>query len=166
MDIGAVCALAESLGCAVNLNALLSEHCTFRVGGRCSAFIDISSAQALSKLCSFAEENSIRYFVLGKGSNVLFDDRGFEGVIFHIGRQLSEVKLIGEDTILAGAGANLTAVCQLALDNSLTGLEFAYGIPGSVGGAVFMNAGAYGGEIRDVICPWATGTPALWITTV
>lgn len=151
MDINGACALAEQLGCCVSLDVPLSEHCTFRTGGECRAFIEVASEAALSELCAFCNKNEIRYFVLGKGSNVLFDDRGFDGVILHIGSGLSDITLIGEDMILAGAGANLIKVCAFALENALSGLEFAYGIPGSVGGAVFMNAGAYGGEIRDVI---------------
>ena len=151
MDINGACALAEQLGCGVSFDVPLSEHCTFRTGGVCSAMIEVASEQALAKLAAYCKENGVRYFVLGKGSNVLFDDRGFEGIILHIAGGLSAISLVGEDMILAGAGANLIKVCAFALENSLSGMEFAYGIPGSVGGAVFMNAGAYGGEIRDII---------------
>lgn len=151
MDISGICALAKKLGCDVIFDDPLSKRCTFRIGGSCKAFVEVSSEEALAELCRYAKANDIRYFVLGKGSNVLFDDRGFDGVILHIGSGLSEISLEGEDTVVAGAGANLITVCMFALENSLSGLEFAYGIPGSVGGAVFMNAGAYGGEIRDII---------------
>ena len=144
----------------------LSAHCTFRVGGDCDVFIEMASAEALSELVRYANSEGVRYFVLGNGSNVLFSDEGFEGVILHVGQKMNKIELRDGDTIYAQAGASLTRVCSSALDNSLTGLEFAYGIPGYVGGAVFMNAGAYGGEIKDVIVSADAITPNGDIITV
>lgn len=151
MNIGELCRLAASLGCGVKQNEPLSAHTTFKVGGSCMAFIDISGKEVLSELIRAAHSGGIRTFVLGNGSNVIFDDRGYNGVVLHIGQLMSEISLTGEDTVFSEAGAGLNRLCTFAYENSLSGLEFAYGIPGYVGGAVFMNAGAYGGEIKDVV---------------
>lgn len=146
-----IISLAQELGCKVRTNEPLSSHSTFKTGGNCAAFIDICSERSLVSLAGSARQLDVRFLVVGNGSNLLFDDKGFDGVIFHIGSDMSEIKLIDDTTIYAQAGAQLSKLCQFALENSLTGLEFAYGIPGTVGGAVYMNAGAYGGEIKDVI---------------
>ena len=122
-------------------------------------FIEVASGEALCELIRFVKENSVRYFVLGNGSNVLFSDEGYRGVILHVGQMMNEITLIDDTTISSQAGASLTRVCNFALENSLTGLEFAYGIPGYVGGAVFMNAGAYGGEVKDVFVSADVITP-------
>lgn len=142
--------LAESLEQDVYLNEPLSEHTTFKIGGECPAFVDISSASALCVLIKAANELGEKYMIIGNGSNLLFDDLGYDGVIFHLGKKLSDIT-VRDGRIRAEAGASLMSVCRAALDAGLSGLEFAYGIPGSVGGAVFMNAGAYGGEIKDVL---------------
>ena len=151
--------LALKHGCEVREREPLSAHCTFRVGGDCDVFVEVASEQALSELIAFAENKKVRYFVLGNGSNVLFSDDGYEGVILHIGSMMNEIRLIDDETIYAQAGASLSRVCNFALENSLTGLEFAYGIPGYIGGAVFMNAGAYGGEIKDIFVSAEVITP-------
>lgn len=151
--------LALKYGCEVREREPLSAHCTFRVGGECDVFIEVASGEALCELIRFVKENSVRYFVLGNGSNVLFSDEGYRGVILRIGQMMNEIILIDDTTICAQAGASLTRVCNFALENSLTGLEFAYGIPGYVGGAVFMNAGAYGGEVKDVFVSADVITP-------
>lgn len=142
---------ARICGCDILMNEPLSGHTTFKLGGKCTAMIEVNSTESLRKLLDAARADSVRTFVLGKGSNVLFDDKGFDGVVLHIAGAMSEIKLLGETTVYAQAGCSLMKLCRFALDNSLTGLEFAYGIPGTVGGAVFMNAGAYGGEIKDII---------------
>lgn len=151
--------LALKYGCEVREREPLSAHCTFRVGGECDVFIEVASGEALCELIRFVKEKSVRYFVLGNGSNVLFSDEGYRGVILHVGQMMNEITLIDDTTISAQAGASLTRVCNFALENSLTGLEFAYGIPGYVGGAVFMNAGAYGGEVKDVFVSADVITP-------
>lgn len=142
---------AKEYGCNVLLDECLCKHTTFKIGGPCKAFISINSSESLSKLIKIADEESYPYFVLGKGSNLLFDDRGFNGVVFHLGADFSGIRLIDDTTIQAEAGCSLMNVCRFAYENGLSGLEFAFGIPGSVGGAVYMNAGAYGGEIKDVL---------------
>ena len=109
-----------------------------------------ASQEELAECVRVLSEAGIRWFLLGNGSNTLFDDEGFEGVIVRVGKGLDEVSVSGRE-IYAGAGALLSQVARAALRSSLTGLEFAAGIPGSVGGGVMMNAGAYGGELKDVL---------------
>jgi UDP-N-acetylmuramate dehydrogenase len=142
-------ALAEKLGCDVYPNEPLSGHTTFRIGGPCRFMISPKSVEALSAMVKYANEKNIRTLILGKGSNMLCDDRGFDGVIFLIDNNLSQITDVDECTVRAQAGAGLIRLCRYALDRSLSGLEFAYGIPGTVGGGLYMNAGAYGGEMKD-----------------
>lgn len=143
--------LARELECRVTYNEPLSAHTTFKVGGNCTAMVDVSSEENLAKLAAAADQLGVRTLVLGKGSNVLCDDKGFNGVVFLMGSSIDSIYMKDETTICAEAGCSLVKLCRFALEHSLSGLEFAYGIPGTVGGAIFMNAGAYGGEIKDVI---------------
>ena len=142
---------AEEYGCEVLKDEPLRNHTTFKIGGPCKAFISVNSSESLKELIKTADEEKYPYFILGRGSNLLFDDRGFNGIVFHLGSDFSNIELIDETTIQADAGCSLMNVCRFAYENGLGGLEFAFGIPGSVGGAVYMNAGAYGGEIKDVL---------------
>lgn len=151
MNTRSLLTLAEELECRVLPDEPLSQHSTFRIGGKCTAMIDINSPDSLSQLWEEANRLGVRTMALGNGSNVLFDDNGFDGVIFLIGSSMDKISMKGENRIVVQAGCSLMKLCRFALEHSLSGLEFAYGIPGSVGGAVFMNAGAYGGEIKDVI---------------
>ena len=128
----------------------MCRHTTFRIGGEADLFLVPKDREAFRALIRAARETGTKYFLLGRGSNVLFDDAGYRGAVIGMGG-LDSVRVEG-NTVTAEAGALLAQVCKAARDASLTGLEFAYGIPGSVGGAVAMNAGAYGGEIRDVLC--------------
>lgn len=125
-------------------------HTTFRVGGNAELFLEIKNAQELQRLVVCFRENDVKYFVVGNGSNLLVDDAGYDGVILHIAGGMSEIRVEGE-SITAQAGALLSKVAGAALENSLSGLEFASGIPGSIGGGVIMNAGAYGGEMSQVV---------------
>lgn len=151
MNTRSLLTLAEELECRVLPDEPLSQHSTFRIGGKCTAMININSPENLSQLWEEAHRLGLRTMALGNGSNVLFDDDGFDGIIFLIGSAMDKIYMKNENTIVAQAGCPLMKLCRFALEHSLSGLEFAYGIPGSVGGAVFMNAGAYGGEIKDVI---------------
>lgn len=151
MNTEQLCELAEKLGCTIYRNKRLKDLTTFKVGGECPAVIEINSETALAQLIKFSSDNKLRTMVIGKGSNMLCDDKGFDGAVFLMGGGFSEVKLVDEKTVEAEAGCPLIKLCLFVLEHSLSGLEFAYGIPGTVGGAVFMNAGAYGGEIKDVI---------------
>lgn len=142
---------ARELGCEVLENEPMSAHTTFKIGGPCKAMIIPDNAESCRKLAKTAAEHGVRFTVVGNGSNLLCDDKGYDSVIFHIGRSMQKIELAGENLVYAEAGASLAKLCLFACENGLTGLEFAYGIPGTVGGAVYMNAGAYGGEIKDVI---------------
>lgn len=129
----------------------LKNHCSFRIGGPAEVLFVPRSEKALLEALRFCRENGVKQTVLGNGTNVLVRDSGIRGVVIRLYGGLNDLIYLGDSTIAAGAGAGLTKVCLLARERSLTGLEFAYGIPGSVGGAVFMNAGAYGGEIKDAL---------------
>lgn len=132
-------------------NEMLSAHTTFKIGGPAEVFANPQSTEQAAAAVRFCKENGVKLFPLGKGSNLLVSDEGASGIVLHFGHEMSKISLLDDETIYCEAGASLAKLCSFALENSLTGLEFAYGIPGSVGGAVFMNAGAYGGEIKDVI---------------
>lgn len=108
--------------------------------------------EQIALLIKECRANDVRYTVVGNGSNLLVSDNGIDAVVIQMGKSFSDVRLIDGETIYAEAGAQLMKVCRFALENGLSGLEFAYGIPGSCGGAAFMNAGAYGGEMKNVLC--------------
>ena len=127
----------------------MSKHTTFRIGGAAEVFA-APDARELPQLLAMAKGADVPVTVIGNGSNLLVGDRGIAGLVIEIGERMSEVRI--EGTILvAGAGALLSKAAQTAAAAGLGGLEFAAGIPGSVGGAVVMNAGAYGGEMKDVL---------------
>ncbi|WP_124098507.1 UDP-N-acetylmuramate dehydrogenase [Ruminococcus sp. Marseille-P6503] len=151
MNTEQLCVLARKLGCRILINRKLRDFTTFKVGGECPVIIEINSESSLAELIKFSNQNRLRTMVIGKGSNMLCDDRGFDGAVFLMGNEFSEIRLVDGVTVEAEAGCPLIRLCRFALDNSLGGLEFAYGIPGTVGGAVYMNAGAYDGEIKNVI---------------
>lgn len=128
----------------------LSKHTTFRVGGEADLFVHVDSeekAVSLIRLLSIEKED---FYIIGNGSNLLVSDKGFSGVIIEIGSRLSDISVDGE-YVTAKAGALIVKVSNEAYKASLTGLEFASGIPGTVGGAIVMNAGAYGGEMKDIV---------------
>ncbi|MDD6212471.1 MAG: UDP-N-acetylmuramate dehydrogenase [Clostridiales bacterium] len=128
----------------------MENHTTFRVGGPADLFVEPESGEALAAMVKICREEQIPFQIVGKGSNLLVGDGGYRGVIFHIGETMAEVHRTG--TVLeAQAGITLSALAKFAWENGLTGLEFAAGIPGSLGGAVVMNAGAYDGEMKDVL---------------
>ena len=128
----------------------LAAHCTFRIGGPAEVFVCPESEAQLVRAVLLCREQGVRYYLLGNGSNILFSDQGFCGAVIDLSALRGPVVREGR-TLRAGAGVRLSALCLEALRAGLTGLEFAYGIPGTVGGAVYMNAGAYGGEIKDVL---------------
>ncbi|MBS4534799.1 UDP-N-acetylmuramate dehydrogenase [Clostridium sp. D2Q-14] len=131
-------------------NVLMKEHTFFKIGGPADIMIFPKSISEISNIIKFCNDTDIDYFVLGNGTNLLVRDKGIRGVIIKIDENLSHIKVEG-NRIIAEAGAKVSKVAKLALQNSLTGLEGASGIPGSLGGGVTMNAGAYGNELKDVI---------------
>lgn len=131
-------------------NELLAKHTTFEIGGPARIFCIPKTNGEISAAIQFALRCNVPVYLLGKGSNILFTDDGYAGMIIYMGQALSKIIVEG-NCIIAKAGAELLDVCRAAQKAKLTGLEFAYGIPGNIGGAVYMNAGAYGGEMKDVL---------------
>lgn len=129
---------------------LMSAHTTFRIGGPADFFVMPSSVDEIKKVISLCVEQKVPYYIIGNGSNLLVGDRGYRGVIIQVYRNMRDVRIEGE-TVIAQAGALLSKVAAAACEAELAGFEFASGIPGTLGGAVRMNAGAYGGEIRQVL---------------
>ncbi len=130
-------------------NEPMCNHTSFKVGGNADFFVECCSADCLSKLVCECNRVGLPYFIIGKGSNLLVSDSGIEGVVISL-CGFDDISVSGQ-MITVGAGVSLAQLCTFALENSLWGLEFAYGIPGSVGGALYMNAGAYGGEMSQVV---------------
>lgn len=130
-------------------NEPMCQHTSFKTGGNADVFVNVCSTGQLSQVLKELNKQSLPFFVIGKGSNLLVSDKGIEGAVISLSG-LDKITVEG-DSITAEAGASLAAVCVAALKNSLTGLEALYGIPASVGGALYMNAGAYGGEISQVV---------------
>ena len=131
-------------------NVPMKEHTTIRVGGKADYMVMADSIENIRKSVSMLSSLSIPFMIMGNGSNIVFSDDGYHGVIIKIGAGLSRIEVDG-DTITAEAGASLAAVANLAMENSLSGLEFASGIPGTIGGAAYMNAGAFDGEMKQAI---------------
>lgn len=143
---------AQALGCPLRVDEPMARHTTFQIGGPADRFLTVENAAQLQGLLSCLRQAGIPYLVLGKGSNLLVSDKGIRGAVLHLGGNFKKVEVLPDGrTLRAGAGAPLASVCALARERSLTGLEFAWGIPGSVGGGAYMDAGAYGGEMRDVV---------------
>ena len=124
----------------------MSRHTTFLAGGPAAYFVTPQNEMQLAQLIKICPE----YYVIGRGSNLLVRDAGYSGVILYLGRMFSEIRITG-NRMIAGAGAKLSEIAARAAEAGLTGFEFAHGIPGTLGGAVVMNAGAYGGEMKDVL---------------
>ena len=136
----------------------MKAHTTFKIGGAADVLVTVRSAEELRAVIAACRETVTPWMILGKGSNLLVSDDGIEGAVIALDGVFKDVTVDGE-TITAGAGVSLSKVCTVAAEHSLAGLEFAYGIPGSVGGAVYMNAGAYGGEMKDVVAEVTYLTP-------
>lgn len=129
----------------------MAKHTTFKIGGNASLVVFPESETQISEIVKAAKQAGIRLITIGNGSNLLVDDDGIDACVMILDEHFSDIKLIDEETIYASAGAMLIKVCRFAYENGLSGLEFAYGIPGTCGGGAFMNAGAYGGEMKDVL---------------
>lgn len=134
----------------IRTDELMSKHTSFRVGGPAKVFLTVHSEEILKNIMLALKEYQLPYFVLGNGSNLLVSDEGYEGVMVYLGEEFSYVE-VRDTQIRAKAAALLGKVARMAMEEELTGLEFAAGIPGSLGGGVVMNAGAYGGELSQVV---------------
>lgn len=161
MDAAAKDALLSALRSGIPkkqliLDAPMSRYTTLRLGGPAEVLCEIASVEQLSAALSAADGLNVPVTLMGNGSNMLVRDGGIRGLVVHLGELFAEVSEPaplpdGRFALTAQAGATLQKLCNAAADNALTGLEFASGIPGTVGGAVYMNAGAYGGEMKDVV---------------
>lgn len=136
----------------------LSRHTTFDVGGPAALYLVPESVEEVKDAIRLSEERGVPFYIIGRGSNLLFDDEGYDGVIIEIGRGLEQIVVEGNQ-VRAQAGISMSAMGARLAEEELTGFEFASGIPGTVGGGITMNAGAYGGEIKDCICSARVLTP-------
>ena len=143
--------VAENAGCLVLKDEPMSRHTTFQIGGPADLFIAVKDIIALKDIVRAAGSLGVRLLPLGNGSNVLVSDAGMRGAVLSLTGDFRKITLSDPTTIACGAGATLAGLCKFAQRNALTGLEFAWGIPGSVGGAAFMNAGAFEGQLSDVL---------------
>ena len=142
--------LFSKLNCIVRYDEPLKNHTTFKIGGNCIALIEPREVSDIVETIKICRENSIKFFVIGNGSNLLVPDEGYNGVIIKLKSEFSKIEVEG-DYLIVNSGAKLSEVYTVAYENSLTGFEFASGIPGTIGGAIYMNAGAYGGEMKDIV---------------
>lgn len=149
----------------VQQDEMMSRHTTFRIGGPADFFVVPEDMDTLKRVAEFCREEQIPFYILGNGSNLLVGDRGYRGVIIQIYKNLNEIQAEGT-RVRAQAGAMLSVIAKRALAHSLTGFEFASGIPGTLGGAVVMNAGAYGGEMKDILKEAVVLTPEGEILTI
>ncbi len=157
---------------AIATNVDMSKYSSFKVGGNAECLINIETMQILQSVCHIIRENALPFFILGSGTNIIFKDEGYKGIVIKLCGEFNACGICSDTnaknpqlnayskdntftnpnfTIYSSASTSLRNICNLALENSLSGLEFAVGIPGSCGGAVYMNAGAYGGEMKDII---------------
>lgn len=134
----------------IRLQESMQKHTTFRIGGPADCFVQISNKEQLISVQKYLMQVEVPFFILGNGSNLLVSDKGYRGVVLQIGPGMSRIEVDGE-VITAQAGALMSQVARAAMEHSLTGLEFASGIPGTIGGGVVMNAGAYDGELSGVV---------------
>lgn len=144
--------ISKKLSCTVLLNESMKKHTSFKIGGNADVFIYVNNIESLKIILGLITTENIPYFIIGNGTNLLVADDGFRGVVLNLQHGLKDIEINKEEnTIYCEAGVPLNKVCVCALQNNLSGLEFAWGIPGTCGGALSMNAGAYGSDISNVI---------------
>ena len=159
MTLKPLVTLAETLGCRVTPDAPMAALTTFRVGGPADLYIDIPTPASVGQLLACCRREGIPYLWLGNGSNLLVGDKGIRGAVLHLSGQDGKPTVTPDGVITAPAGISLRRLALCARDHSLTGLEFAHGIPGSLGGGIYMNAGAYDGQMADVVTSVTAVTP-------
>ncbi len=143
-------AFCEKIECEYSTSAALCDYTSFKIGGKADVMVFPDTQEKIKNIVEFANEQKLPVFVLGRGSNLLVSDDGIRGIVINT-TKFDRIELIDETTIVCQSGASLMRLCRFALENSLSGLEFAFGIPGTAGGAAYMNAGAYGGEMKNVL---------------
>ncbi len=137
----------------------MSLHTTFCIGGKADVLVKPASVTEIEAVIRCCGEYALPYYVIGNGSNLLVGDKGIRGVVIELGNEFAQIEAAEDDTLWVQAGCLLSKVANTAWKKGLTGLEFASGIPGTIGGAVKMNAGAYGGEMKDIIDSVTVLTP-------
>lgn len=157
---------ALSINCEAVTDEKMSLHTSFKTGGPCGIRLSPENSEQIILIIKQCKELNIPYVILGNGTNVLIPDEGIEKAVIIIGDKMAAFELEDENTVSFSAGANLVSLCRFALDNNLSGLEFAFGIPGTCGGAIYMNAGAYGGEMKNVLTEITHLTPDMRIETI
>ncbi len=165
-DYSNIIDIAEKYGCQYTENEPMSLHTTFRIGGPVDLYVTPVTVEGLAAVVAACNEQGVYCFVLGNGSNVLVSDKGIRGVVVATSGCLNDIEMKNALEIKCGAGVRLSRLSDFAYENSLSGAEFAWGIPGTVGGAVYMNAGAYGGEMKDILTECECLTPQGEIRTV
>ena len=150
IDLNELTELCDRLGCRITPECPLSEYITFKFGGPCRALISVNSVQSVSELVKYLSGNSIKYGIIGRGSNIIAADEGFDGIILLFGSDFANIE-VRDDIIKCDSGALLMSACAHAQRAGLSGMENLFGIPGTVGGALYMNAGAYGSEMKDIV---------------
>lgn len=148
-DTAAIVSRMAEIGCPCLEHEPMKKHTSFKIGGPADLFVTPGSEETLQRVVELCRMEEIPLFVMGSGSNLLVSDDGVRGVVLHTGG-LSDLTVSGCE-IVCGAGVRLSQLCSAAAEQALSGLEFAWGIPGSCGGAAYMNAGAYNGEMKDVV---------------
>lgn len=143
--------LFKELKCEYCIDEPMSRHTTFKIGGKARLLVYPEGEEQISRIVKCARDNGIRLVTIGNGSNLLVADEGIDACVMVLDERMGDIRLIDEETVYAPAGVMLIRLCRFALEHGLSGLEFAYGIPGTCGGGAFMNAGAYGGEMKDVL---------------
>ena len=143
--------IALDFGCDVKENEPMKSYTTFKIGGDAQLLVTAKSLNGLVAVLKACRAQEAPCFILGRGSNLLVSDQGIEVVVLRLDGDFKSISLVDDDTVFCGAGVSLAKLCTFACEHSLSGLEFAWGIPGSAGGAAFMNAGAYTGEMKDVL---------------
>lgn len=149
-DYSVLDAVLDTANIRYKKNEPMCHHTTFKIGGPADRYIAVENSEQLKTVLVCLKKNEIPYLMLGNGSNMLVPDEGLRGAALVLDGEFKQISLKGETRLICGGGATLAALCGYARSNVLTGLEFAWGIPGAVGGALYMNAGAYGGEMKQV----------------
>ena len=144
-------AALQSAGVCYKTDEPMSAHTSFKIGGPADRFVEVKTVSELQAVLNAVSDENVPYFILGNGSNLLVPDEGLRGAVLTLQGDFKKVQSLANGHVLCGAGASLATVCSFARGQGLTGLEFAWGIPGQLGGAVYMNAGAYGGEMKQVV---------------
>lgn len=142
---------SKNIGYEIFINEPMSKHTTFKIGGNADIFLIAKNRKELKGILHICKINDIVPFIIGNGSNLLVSDKGIRGVVIKLEGDFYNINLAENNKIVCGAGVSLSKLCSFAYNNSLSGLEFAWGIPGTAGGAAFMNAGAYSGEMKNIL---------------